>query len=97
MIRRKDCNILLFVKRILEQDPAVLRLSKVTGLDKVEMGSPLIQSRLLIQPKRPASEEGVKSIEEELKNAEEVVKSVPAEGEAVVIEEGKVAEAEPEV
>jgi hypothetical protein len=97
MIRRKDCNILLFVKRILEQDPAVLRQSKVTGLDKVEMGSPLIQSRLLIHPKRPASEEGVKSIEEELKNAEEVVKSVPAKGEAVVIEEGKVAEAEPEV
>ena len=52
---------------------------------------------MLIQPKRPASEEGVKSIEEELKNAGEVVKSVHAEGEAVVIEEGKVAEAEPEV
>ena len=41
------------------------------------------------------SEEGVKSIEEELKNAGEVTKNLP-EGEGVSIEEGKVAEAAPE-
>jgi hypothetical protein len=95
MIRRKDCNILYFFKKILEQDPAVLRLSKVTGLDKVEIGTPLIQSRLLIHPKRQPSEEGVKSIEEELKNSGEVIKNLP-EGEGVGIEEGKVAETVPE-
>ena len=85
MIRRKDCNILYFFKKILEQDPAVPRLSKATGLDKVEIGTPLIQSRLLIHPKRVPSEDGVKSIEEELKNAGEVAKNSP-EVEGVGIE-----------
>jgi hypothetical protein len=54
-----------------------------------------MQSRLLIHPKRQPSEEGVKSIEEELKNAGEVIKSLP-DGEGVGIEEGKVAETVPE-
>ncbi len=74
-----------------------MRLGKVTGLDKVEIGSPLIQSRLLIHPKRLPSDEGVKSIEEELKNAGgEVIMKNLIEVEAVRIEESKVAEADSE-
>lgn len=41
------------------------------------------------------SEEGVKSIEEELKNGGEAIKNLP-EGEGVGKEEGKVAESLPE-
>ena len=74
MIRRKDSNILLFMRKIMAEDPLIRERAKQTGIDKVEILPPLIQSRLLHhqahQKKNEDSGSNTKTIEEELKGSE---------------------------